>query len=187
MNLCFWINGGDLGQGWEVSPTVIITTSVFLPQLSPTSSCFHLHLPPSPQHLRPSRHVTLRWLQLISLCRAWPHSGLFVVFQSSAAARGSLLAAVGRCSVSPCPGSVTAGRRVTTRATRWTVLVSIADRRSFTSLLLPNNHNRIDLWKEYSYKDCPRCRREFWMAVYVLCLWSGRAQPLTRILVFSPL
>lgn len=49
---------------------------------------------------------------------------IFAVFQSNAAARGSSPAAAGRCSVSPCPGSVTAGRHARTRATRWTVPVS---------------------------------------------------------------
>lgn len=49
-----------------------------------------------------------------------------VVFQSSAATLGSLPAAVGRCSVSRCPGSATAGKYARTKVTRWTVPVSIA-------------------------------------------------------------
>lgn len=88
------------------------------------------------------------WFPFAAL-RFWPHSGTFVVLQSSAASPGSLPAVVGRCSVSPCPGSVTAGRRVTTRVTKWTVLVSIADRSPFTASVLPNNRNRIEPWKEY--------------------------------------
>lgn len=71
-----------------------------------------------------------------------------LVFQSSAAALGSLPAAVGRCSVSQCPGSVTAGQHVRTRATRWTVPVSIAHLSPFTPTLLPNTRNMIDFWKE---------------------------------------
>lgn len=69
------------------------------------------------------------------------------VFQSSAAAPGSLPAAVGRCSVSRCPGSVTAGQRVRTRVTRWTVPVSAAHLSPFTLSLLPNTHNMIGFWK----------------------------------------
>lgn len=64
--------------------------------------------------------------------KAHSHAGvtsgtrLSLCFQSSAAAPGSSPAAVGRCSVSPCPGSATAGRRARTRATRWTAPVSTA-------------------------------------------------------------
>lgn len=59
----------------------------------------------------------------------------FVVFQSNAAARGSLPAAVGRCSVSRCPGIVTAGQHVRTRVTRWTVPVSIVHSSPFAPTL----------------------------------------------------
>lgn len=80
-------------------------------------------------------------------CR-FDHTNSLVVFQSSAAALGSLPAAVGRCSVSQCPGSVTAGQHVRTRVTRWTVPVSITHLSPFTATLLPNTHDTIDFWKE---------------------------------------
>lgn len=76
------------------------------------------------------------------------HMSTLVAFQSNAAALGSLPAAVGRCNVSQCPGSVTAGQHVRTRVMRWTVPVSIAHSCSFTASLLPNAHKTIDFRKE---------------------------------------
>lgn len=73
-----------------------------------------------------SFHPALEYKIVVSFERGRRHTNSLVVFQSSAAALGSLPATVGRWSVSRCPGSATAGQRVTTRVTRWTVPVSIA-------------------------------------------------------------
>lgn len=73
---------------------------------------------------------------------------LLLYFQSSAAAPGSSPAAVGRCNVSQCPGSATAGQHARTRVTRWTVPVSIAHLSPFTPALLPNTYNVIGFWRE---------------------------------------
>lgn len=107
-------------------------------------------------HTAPFRllHSEFKWFSLLRkkalvMCRFNHTNPLFLcVFQSSAAAPGSLPAAVGRCSVSRCPGSVTAGQRVRTRVTRWTVPVSTAHLSPFTPSLLPNTHNMIDFWKD---------------------------------------
>lgn len=93
---------------------------------------------------------SLVWKKGSVTCR-FNHTKSLVVFQSSAAALGSSPAAVGRCNVSQCPGSATAGQHARTRVTRWTVPVSIAHLSPFTPTLLPNTpntYNTIGFWKE---------------------------------------
>lgn len=118
------------------------------------SVCTQYKFTPSPFKISYSITVAsfslLRQLEMVFSCleTALTTGTPPVVFQSSAAALGSSPAAVGRCSVSRCPGSVTAGRHARTRVTSWTVPVSIALLSPFTPTLSPNIHNMIDLRKE---------------------------------------
>lgn len=94
-------------------------------------------------HLR--FHYFLEALQVFhcleKIMRTFDHTSPVVVFQSSAAAPSSLPAAVGRCSVSRCPGNVTAGRRVKTRVMNWNVPVSVPHFCPFIPNMLHNTNN----------------------------------------------
>lgn len=91
-------------------------------------------------HPRFPLHLKLTKCHFSCATHASDHSKCFVVFQSSAATPGSSPVAVGRCNVSPCPGSVTAGQHVRTKVTRWTVPVRTTP---FNNLLCVLNASNI--------------------------------------------
>lgn len=155
----FWVNTHLLSGG-----TLKICLCIpYPPNLHP-----HHHLRSSTEAhmISYSPLLDLKWFSLVwEMCLvtcSFDRTNDFVVFQSNAAARGSLPAAVGRCSVSQCPGSVTAGRHARTRATRWTVPVSTAYSRpplryltSITRLISGKNSSTLDLfalgWSDHSW------------------------------------